>query len=118
MKVNEFGNFAVNQDADRINNPCIKEHSSGKKIVNVREYAAAIIDNFEDFLALKGVHLNNEDKTGDENEAIIYGSDFDSIMESILVPLKELVIEAKTADGYNLQTYDKDPNEFTVYFNW
>ncbi len=48
-----------------------------------RETLCNIIDVFEDFLESKGVQIENADKTGDEGEAIIYGEDFDTLMDEV-----------------------------------
>jgi hypothetical protein len=55
-----------------------------KQKVYGKEYAASILDIFEDFLSEKGVEIENEDKCGDEGEAILYGEDFDNLMSQIL----------------------------------
>lgn len=42
-----------------------------------------ILDIFEDFLEDKGVWIENEDRTGDEGEAILYGMDYGRLYEEI-----------------------------------
>lgn len=53
-----------------------------------RETLANIIDVFEDFLESKGVKIDNPDRPGNDGEAIIYGEDFDDIMNGISDVLK------------------------------
>jgi len=48
-----------------------------------RELAVSIIDVFENFLYNKGIEIPNEDKTGDSDEAIIYGLDYSYLEEAI-----------------------------------
>ncbi len=67
-----------------------------------KETVANIIDVFEDFLESKGVTLKNEDKTGDEGEAIIFGSDYDDIQNSVIDVLKN-------SDIYIPHSYDPIP---------
>lgn len=42
-----------------------------------------ILDIFEDFLDDKGVWIENEDREGDEGEAILYGMDYSRLYEEI-----------------------------------
>lgn len=42
-----------------------------------------ILDIFEDFLEGKGVWIENEDREGDEGEAILYGMDYGRLYEEI-----------------------------------
>ena len=48
-----------------------------------KKLAIGIIDVFENFLYNKGIDIPNEDKTGDEEEAIIYGSDYRYLEDAI-----------------------------------
>lgn len=59
------------------------------------EYAACIIDIFEDFLDDRCVQINNDEKEGDSEEANIYGSDYDELMEKISGTLEELLRDVK-----------------------
>lgn len=50
------------------------------------EFLGQIIDSFEDFLEEKKVSIKNHEKTEDDhsdNPAIIFGSDYDNIEDSI-----------------------------------
>lgn len=47
------------------------------------EFIGQIIDVFEDFLDEKGIAIENEEREGDEDESIIYGSDYDEIADGI-----------------------------------
>lgn len=47
---------------------------------NVPEFVGEIIDVFEDFLDVKGIHIFNEEREDDDPYAAhIYGSDYDSL---------------------------------------
>lgn len=46
-------------------------------------FLVQVINVFENFLEEKGIDIPNEDKLGDEGEAIIYGMDFEILMEDI-----------------------------------
>ena len=47
------------------------------------EFIGQLIDVFEDFLDGKGVEIKNSEREGDEDEAIIYGSDYDEVADGI-----------------------------------
>lgn len=46
-------------------------------------FLVQVINVFENFLEEKGIDIPNEDKLGDDGEAIIYGMDFGRLMEDI-----------------------------------
>lgn len=82
--------------------------------INLRNYAASIIDTFEDFLDTKCVNIDgnkvvleidNDEKEGDDSEAIIYGTEYDELINSLLVPLVELVEEARKTKYNNIDTF-------------
>ena len=47
------------------------------------EFVGQIVDVFEDFLDGKGITIENSEREGDDDEAIIYGSDYDEIADGI-----------------------------------
>ena len=47
------------------------------------EFLGQIIDIFEDFLESKGIDLDNPEKAQSEGPAIIYGSDYGDLQESL-----------------------------------
>lgn len=47
------------------------------------EFIGQLIDVFEDFLDEKGITIENEEREGDEDDAIIYGSDYDEVADGI-----------------------------------
>ena len=47
------------------------------------EFIGQIVDVFEDFLDEKGITIENEEREGDDDEAIIYGTDYDEIADGI-----------------------------------
>ncbi len=48
-----------------------------------REYAANIIDIFEDYLGDKGIVIENKEKEGNEDEANIYGEEYYNMEDAI-----------------------------------
>ena len=51
-----------------------------------REFVSCIIDAFEDFLDKKGVRIENPERDADDpnNEANLWGSDYDDLMDNII----------------------------------
>ena len=74
-----------------------KRHQPSHNVImendRISEYKYAIISTFENFLDEKGLCIPNIEKTGDEDEAIIYGSDYDRILEDVSVIIDKLVKE-------------------------
>lgn len=75
------------------------------KTIFLRSYVATIIDVMEDFLEEKGIQIENDEKPGNEDDAIIYGSDFDILSDNIVHTLKELVEDSKDADSIDTESY-------------
>lgn len=68
-----------------------------EKKENTWELPATIIDVIEDFLDEKNVKIENDEHEGDNGEAIIYGSDFDFLLNKITETLKNFDIPIKEA---------------------
>lgn len=63
------------------------------------EFIGQIIDIFEDFLEEKGIDIPNEDKTDEDNTAIIYGCDYGDLQTNIEEMMKNwgiIDVEKKT----------------------
>ena len=60
-----------------------------------KELPSCIIDCFEDFLERKKITIENDEHEGDEGEAIIYGSDYDDLMNEVTDTLKNFGITVK-----------------------
>ena len=71
----------------------------------LREYSSCIIDTIEDFLEEKHVKNDNDEKDDETEEAIIFGSDFDLLSNSITGILLELVNTSKNKTKINLEDY-------------
>ena len=55
-------------------------------MINVKdlpEYIGQIIDLFEDFLEEKGVEIENDERDEDDYAAIIYGTDYGYLQDSL-----------------------------------
>jgi len=58
--------------------------------VYAKDWSAAIVDVFEDFLDSKGITIPNDEKEGIEGEAILYGSDWDSLVFEVSKHVEKL----------------------------
>lgn len=59
-----------------------------EKKLNVNEFTLDIVELFEDFLAEKGIIIENEEKLEDDDASNIYGTDYgylESGIEEILI---------------------------------
>ncbi len=72
-----------------------EEYEQESEKTHNKELPANIIDIFEDFLDERDVEIDNDEHQGDEGKAIIYGSDFDSLMEKITETLRNHGINVK-----------------------
>lgn len=54
-----------------------------------KQLAVKIIDVFEEFLSEKGISVENGEKSGEESEAIIFGSDYYRLEDRLLELIKE-----------------------------
>lgn len=80
-----FDEFDGLYHGSNITFPCsFDDETINKMISKPRLLPANIIDLFEDFLEKKGITIENEDKKGDDGEAIIFGEDFDDLMNGII----------------------------------
>ena len=64
-----------------------------------RDTLASLIDTVEDFLEKKGVSIDNLEKEGDDGEAIIVGSDYDSLEASFKAVLEDSGLDVDNEYG-------------------
>lgn len=60
-----------------------------EKDIKLKEKCFAILEVFENFLYEKGINIPNDEKEGDENAAIIYGTDYGNLEDEVMELLKE-----------------------------
>lgn len=58
-----------------------------------RAIAIAILDMFEDVLEEKGIMIPDDDRTGDEGEACLYGTTYGNLEDEIYALLCEYIDE-------------------------
>lgn len=92
----------------------MSEQKDSKNTLYINEYTTCVIDAFEDFLYKRGIELPTSEQEKkesgdlDNNAAIIYGADFDELMNAVTTPIVKLAqslrpdIEVNTIEyGYN-----------------
>ena len=64
--------------------------------IKLREYSVDIVELFEELLEEHDITIPDEDRTGDESEARIYGSTYSDLEEEVKHILSKLVLRVKT----------------------
>ena len=65
-------------------------------IIKLREYSTDIVELFEELLEKHGITIPDEDRTGDENEARLYGCTYWDLEDEVKHILSKLVLRVKT----------------------
>ena len=63
--------------------------------IKLREYSVAIVELFEDILEKHDIDIPDEDRTGDESEARLYGMTYANLEDDVVCLLKDLVDKVK-----------------------
>ena len=58
---------------------------------NIRETAIAILEMFEEVLEEHDIYVPDEDRTGDESEACLYGMTYGNLEDRIYALLSETI---------------------------
>lgn len=64
--------------------------------IKLREYSVAIVEFFEDILEAHNIDIPDEDRTGDESEARLYGMTYANLEDDVLSLLVDLVDKLKS----------------------
>ena len=59
--------------------------------IKLREYSVDIVELFEDILEKHNIDIPDEDRTGDDSEARLYGMTYANLEDEVLYVLKSLV---------------------------
>lgn len=75
--------------------------------IKLREYSVEIVELFEDILEKHNIDIPDEDRTGDDSEARLYGMTYANLEDDVLEVLASLVETVKRnlnaeIDIYNL----------------
>ena len=64
--------------------------------IKLREYSTEIVELFEDLLEEHDITIPDEDRTGDESEARLYGMTYSDLEDEVKHVLSRLVLRVKT----------------------
>lgn len=76
-------------------------------MINVRHYAASICDLFEELLDKHDITIHDDDRTGSEGEARLYGLTYYDLEEKVTNELRSLIERVKA-----------NPDAAYEYFNY
>lgn len=74
--------------------------------IKLREYSVAIVELFEDILEAHNIDIPDEDRTGDESEARLYGMTYSNLEEDVVSLLNDLVTKVKENTDAEIDTYN------------
>ena len=64
-------------------------------MIKLREYSVEIVELFEELLEKHNITIPDEDRTGDESEARLYGGSYFELEDDVLSILSKLVLRVK-----------------------
>ena len=73
-------------------------------MIKLREYSIEIVELFEELLEEHNITIPDEDRTGDENEARLYGMTYSNLEEDVLHTLCRLVLRVKKLPDAEIDT--------------
>ena len=76
------------------------------KTIRVRRYAADICNWFEHLLDKYDITIPDEDRTGSEDEARLYGVSYYGLEQAVTEVLRELIQEVKAKPDANCEYFD------------
>lgn len=75
-------------------------------VIKLREYSVDIVELFEDILDRYNIDIPDEDRTGDEGEARLYGMTYSNLEEDVVAILEDLVKNVKEHKGAEIDSYN------------
>ena len=75
-------------------------------MIKLREYSVEIMELFEDLLDKHNITIPDEDRTGDESEARLYGCTYYDLEEEVVSILNELVTNVKKLPDAEIDVYN------------
>lgn len=75
-------------------------------IIKLREYSVDIVELFEDILDRHNIDIPDEDRTGDESEARLYGMTYSTLEEDVVAILEDLVRNVKEHNDAEIDSCD------------
>lgn len=75
-------------------------------IIKLRQYSVDIVELFEDILDKYNIDIPDEDRTGDESEARLYGMTYSNLEEDVVAILEDLVKKVKEHSDAEIDSCD------------
>lgn len=64
-------------------------------MIKLREYSTEIVELFEEVLDKHGIIVPDEDRTGDESEACLYGTTYSDLEADVISVLCRLILRVQ-----------------------
>lgn len=74
--------------------------------IKLRKYSTEILEIFEELLEKHNMTIPDEDRTGDEGEARIYGMTYGNLEDDVLGVLCRLLVKVKKLPDAEINVYD------------
>jgi hypothetical protein len=75
-------------------------------MIKLREYSVEIVELFEELLEKHNITIPDEDRTGDESEARLYGCTYYDLEEEVVSIINNLVMRVKKAPNEEVDIYN------------
>ena len=75
-------------------------------MIKLREYSIEIVELFEELLEKHNITIPDEDRTGDESEAGLYGMTYYDLEEDVVSILNQLVSKVKKHPNEEIDVYN------------
>ena len=75
-------------------------------MIKLREYSVEIVELFEELLEKHNITIPDDDRTGDESEARLYGCTYYDLEENIVSIINELVHKVKQQPDVEIDVYN------------
>ena len=75
-------------------------------MIKLREYSVEIMELFEDLLDKHNITIPDEDRTGNESEARLYGCTYYDLEEDVVSILNQLVVNVKKLPNAEIDIYN------------
>lgn len=75
-------------------------------MIKLREYSVEIVELFEELLDKHNITIPDEDRTGDEGEARLYGMTYANLEDDVLTIISQLVLRVKKLPDAEINVFD------------
>lgn len=75
-------------------------------MIKLRKYSVEIVELFEELLDKHNITIPDEDRTGDESEARLYGTTYYDLEEEVVSILSRLVLRVKKLPDEEIDVYN------------